>query len=110
MANLKGKVAVVTGAAKGIGAAIAKALAAAGAAVVVNYAGSKEAADRIGRASSPRAVGRSPQPPSAPACLSDKIDADAGSSKTRGTCAGQYLRTARRRFGSRCTNANAAPS
>ena len=44
MANLKGKVAVVTGAAKGIGAAIAKALAAAGAAVVVNYAGSKEAA------------------------------------------------------------------
>jgi len=60
MANLKGKVAVVTGAAKGIGAAIAKALAAAGAAVVVNYAGSKEAADRIGRASSPRAVGRSP--------------------------------------------------
>ena len=47
MANLTDKVAVVTGAARGIGAAIAKALAAAGAAVVVNYAGSKEAAARV---------------------------------------------------------------
>ena len=38
MSTLKGKVAVVTGASKGIGAAIAKSLGAAGAAVVVNYA------------------------------------------------------------------------
>lgn len=47
MAKLKGKVAVVTGASKGIGAGIAKALAAEGAAVVVNYASSKEGADRV---------------------------------------------------------------
>jgi 3-oxoacyl-[acyl-carrier protein] reductase len=42
---LAGKVAVVTGASKGIGAAIAKSLGAAGAAVVVNYASSKDGAD-----------------------------------------------------------------
>ena len=47
MSELTGKVAVVTGASKGIGAAIAKALGAAGAAVVVNYASSKEGAERV---------------------------------------------------------------
>jgi 3-oxoacyl-[acyl-carrier protein] reductase len=47
MRKLQGKVAIVTGASKGIGASIAKHLAAEGAAVVVNYAASKEGADRV---------------------------------------------------------------
>jgi len=47
MGKLTNKVAVVTGASKGIGASIAKHFAAEGAKVVVNYASSKESADRV---------------------------------------------------------------
>jgi 3-oxoacyl-[acyl-carrier protein] reductase len=47
MSKLDGKVAIVTGASKGIGAGIARHLAKAGASVVVNYSSSKEGADRV---------------------------------------------------------------
>jgi 3-oxoacyl-[acyl-carrier protein] reductase len=47
MKKLEGKVAIITGASKGIGASIAKHLAAEGASVVVNYASSKEGADKV---------------------------------------------------------------
>ncbi|HTD97919.1 MAG TPA: glucose 1-dehydrogenase [Mucilaginibacter sp.] len=47
MKKLENKVAVVTGASKGIGAGIAKSLAAEGASVVVNYSSSKDGADKV---------------------------------------------------------------
>jgi 3-oxoacyl-[acyl-carrier protein] reductase len=47
MSKLSNRVAVVTGASKGIGAGIAKGLAAEGASVVVNYSSSKEGADKV---------------------------------------------------------------
>ncbi|MDB5735108.1 MAG: 3-oxoacyl-ACP reductase [Alphaproteobacteria bacterium] len=47
MSKLNGKIAIVTGASKGIGAGIAKALAAAGASVTVNYASDKAGADKV---------------------------------------------------------------
>lgn len=47
MSRLRGKVAIVTGASKGIGAGIAKKLAAEGASVVVNYSSSREGAERV---------------------------------------------------------------
>lgn len=50
MNRLKNKIAVVTGASKGIGAAIAKHFGAEGAKVVVNYASSKEGADKVVKA------------------------------------------------------------
>ena len=65
--KLPNKVAIVTGASKGIGASIAKHLAAEGASVVVNYSSSKEGADARRRAKSPKPAARpSPCRPTSP--------------------------------------------
>src|SRR6202790_1258409 len=53
MSKLQGKTALVTGASKGIGAGIAKELAASGAAVVVNYATDRNGAEAVGTTITP---------------------------------------------------------
>jgi len=77
--KLENKVAVVTGASKGIGAAIAKHLAAEGAAVVVNYSSSREGADRVVREIS----GNGGRAVAVKADLSKKQDIDALFAETK---------------------------